>query len=70
MLRSKRKSLGKGEVLSSILSGSTTKARHSRTFCPICSEARAITRRTKHETRKSIRGFSVEKSRFVLGRFA
>ncbi|HEY4722211.1 MAG TPA: hypothetical protein VII92_10215 [Anaerolineae bacterium] len=52
--------LGKGEVLSSILSGSTTKARRLRLSPPNYSKHSAVSRRTRREHDATRRGKSVD----------
>lgn len=55
-----RLSLGKGEVLSSILSGSTTKPIFSSTSCTLDQAYPAVSGRTEREEAVSIRGKSVD----------
>ena len=53
-------SLGKGEVVSSILPGSTTKPTKTSHFQLTARKPVSLSRRTKREVRVSIRGQSVE----------
>lgn|SRR3990167_7657789 len=61
-----RHSLGKGEVVSSILTGSTRKALKSRAFCGAHFSISAKTNGTKQELHDWSRGKSVECDRFLF----
>lgn len=64
-----KNSLGKGEVDSSILSGSTRKPRLFGTFCDASVAVSAVDAGTEHESRKSYCGKSVDSVRQAFARF-